>query len=107
MKEAAIGYFHYATISCNLSLAGLTEIKSTHKYLMFTKFVKNSQKTHNHKSNKKKMVAETLTQDKNIPLTHTVTHIAVSDILPACYGAKTDLFAFKTHSAPMIIAIVT
>lgn len=38
---------------------------------------------------------------------HTVTFIAVSDILPAGYSAKTDLFAFKTHSAPVIIAIVT
>lgn len=36
-----------------------------------------------------------------------VTLIAVSDIFPASYSAKTDLFAFKTHSAPMIIAIVT
>lgn len=38
---------------------------------------------------------------------HTVTFIAASDILPAGYSAKTDLFAFKTDSAPVIIAIVT
>lgn len=38
---------------------------------------------------------------------HTVTFIAVSDILPTGYSAKTDLFAFKTHSAPVIITIVT
>lgn len=38
---------------------------------------------------------------------HTVTFTAVSDILPAGYSAKTDLFAFKTHSASEIIAIVT
>lgn len=34
--------------------------------------------------------------------------IPVSDILPqAGYNAKTDLFAFKTHWAPVIITIVT
>lgn len=38
---------------------------------------------------------------------NTVTFIAISDILRAGYSAKTDLFAFKTHSAPVIIAIVT
>lgn len=38
---------------------------------------------------------------------HAVTFIPVSDILPAGYSAKTDLCAFKTHSAPVIITIVT
>lgn len=55
---------------------------------------------------------ETRTQERHFLLktdaqAHTVTFIAVSDILPASYSAKTDLFAFKTHSAPVIIAIVT
>lgn len=39
--------------------------------------------------------------------TFPVTFSAIGDILPAGHGAKTDLFAFATHSAPVIIAIVT
>lgn len=37
----------------------------------------------------------------------TVAIIPVSDIPSAAYNAKTDLFAFKTHWAPVIISIVT
>lgn len=39
--------------------------------------------------------------------TAVVAIIPVRDILQAGYNAKTDLFAFKTHWAPVIITIVT
>lgn len=39
--------------------------------------------------------------------TAAVAIIPVRDILQAGYNAKTELFAFKTHWAPVIITIVT
>lgn len=37
----------------------------------------------------------------------TLATIPVSDVPSAAHNAKRDLFAFKTHWAPVIISIVT